>query len=502
MKKIVLGLLLWHIALIAAMGAGGVSARVEESAISEGSSVQLILEATGEDVVFPQIDDIGGYPIENSSSFKSSSMQVVNGTLTQESKKQLVLTFTPQKAITIPSFKIKVDGKEVATDPIEIKITKAAPQTAQGSAKFTLEMAASKQSVYVGEPLLLSVFFGESRNAELMQLEYQKPQTKDFIIKEVEKERVSRKGNAVVHELRYALIPKSEGNITIEPARVKIGERSRRRDDFFGTFMDVPTWSQIASNPLRVEVKPLPKDTDLVGDFELTAMIDTTEVKANKPVHLTVKITGEGSLEDFEGAKYEIDGVTLYSDDAKIESSLSGDRFVSSYEKKYVFIADHNFTIPAQSFSLFDIKSKTVKELKIESYAINVTGGNSAAVEVVKSTPSKINDLASGEQVIKSMNAPSDQLPLGLSWYWLAALAFFGGAVLSWIGIKGLPHLKRQKSNTLFNEHEALKILYPHTNESPEVEEMVRRLYLKKRGEKGVEIDKKRLKELVKRYAK
>ncbi len=500
MRKILLGLLLWHISLVMAMGADAL-ARVEESAISEGSSVRLILEAIGEDVVFPQIDDIGGYPIESSSTFKSSSMQVVNGALTQESKKQLVLTFTPDKAMTIPSLKIKVDGKEAATDPIEIQIAKATPQTAQGSAKFTLEMVAGKQSVHLGEPLLLSVFFSESRSSELMQLEYQKPQTKDFIIKEVEKERVSRKGNAVVHELRYALIPKSEGNVTIEPARVKIGERSRRRDDFFGTFMDVPTWSQIASNPLSIEVKPLPKDTDLVGNFSLSVTIDATEVKANKPVHLTVKITGEGNLEDFEGAKYEIDGVTLYSDDAKIQSSLSGDQFVSSYEKKYVFIADHNFTIPAQSFSLFDTKTKTVKELKIESYSIEVTGGSGAAVKVVDSTPPKMTEGAL-EDKVEGMKAPSGELPLGLSWYWLAALAFFGGILFAWIGIKGLPHLKWQKSNSPFGEHEALKILYPHTNESAEVEEMVRRLYLKKRGEKGVEIDKKRLKELVKRYNK
>jgi len=58
-----------------------------------------------------------------------------------------------------------------------------------------------------------------------------------------------------------------------------------------------------------------------------------------------------------------------------------------------------------------------------------------------------------------------------------------------------LSKFKRNKSP--YKESEALKILYAHINESKEIEEMVRKLYAKKNGDKSVIIDKKLLKELV-----
>jgi len=51
-----------------------------------------------------------------------------------------------------------------------------------------------------------------------------------------------------------------------------------------------------------------------------------------------------------------------------------------------------------------------------------------------------------------------------------------------------------------FKESEALKILYAHINDDKEAEEMVRRLYAKKNGDKSVIIDKKELKALVEKY--
>ena len=50
--------------------------------------------------------------------------------------------------------------------------------------------------------------------------------------------------------------------------------------------------------------------------------MDAQSVKANKPVNLTVKIKGNGTLEDFEFSAFEIDGVTVYSDDAVITTEF------------------------------------------------------------------------------------------------------------------------------------------------------------------------------------
>jgi len=499
MKRIILTILLLQMSAALALGAS-VKAMVDDPNVVEGNSVRLTLEAVGEDVHFPVIHTIGDYPVEGVSSSTHSSVKVINGNMTQERVKKQTLLFTPDKAMTIPAFEIEVEGQALKTNPIDIKIVKSVAPTPGSSRKFGLDMVANKKRVFVGEPLLISVFFNESKQADLMKVEYQKPVFKDFFVKEVDGEKTYRKGGYLVHELRYILTPKYEGNFTIEPARAKIAERGRRKDDFFGTFFDTPIWSRIVSNTLNVEVKPSPEDTDLIGDLKLSETIDATEVKANKPVNLTIKISGEGNLEDFDGLKYEIDGVTIYSDDAKIESKLQGSQLISSYEKKFVFIADHNFTIPSKSFTLFNFKTGKVETIKTESRQITVKGGQVTTPSVIKSAkPHAIAKRKTGvvseetkvEKVENRTEPPAS---------WMLLFAFVGGVILTLGVVKLLPLLKWKRSVNPMRESEAIRILYPHTSDDPKVEEMVRKLYAKKGGDKRIVIDKAALKVLVDRY--
>jgi len=499
LRRVFITVLLLQAAVSFLFGAS-VKATVNDPNVVEGNSVRLTLEATGEDVRFPAIDSIGSYPVEGTSNMTYSSFREVNGKTTRENIKKQVLSFTPDKAMTIPSFSIQVDGQTMQTNPIDIKIVKSAAPTPGSPKKISLDMVASKQRVFVGEPLLLSVFFNESKQVDLMKVEYQKPVFKNFFVKEVDGEKTYRKGGYLVHELRYILTPKHEGNFTIEPARAKIAERGRRKDDFFGTFFDTPIWSQIVSNRLSIEVKPSPEETDLIGDLKLSETIDATEVKANKPVNLTIKISGEGSLEDFDGLKYEIDGVTIYSDDAKIESNLQDNQLISSYEKKFVFIADHNFTIPSKSFTLFNYKTGKVETLQTQSRQITIKGGKVATPAVIQSTKPhtvvkrETTDALKEGQTGRVENAVEPFAP------WMLLLAFVGGVILTLGVVKLLPVVKWKKSPNPMKESEAIKILYPHTSDDPKVEEMVRKLYAKKGGDKSIVIDKAALKVLVDRY--
>ena len=499
LKRVFIAVLMLQAAVSFLFGAS-VKATVGDPNVVAGNSVRLTLEATGESVQFPVIHKIGAYPVEGTSNMTQSSFKMTNGKTTRENIKKQVLSFTPDKAMTIPSFSIEVDGQVMQTNPIEIKIVKSAAPTPGSSKKISLDMVANKQKVFVGEPLLLSVFFNESKQVDLMKVEYQKPVFKNFFVKEVDGEKTYRKGGYLVHELRYLLTPKYEGNFTIEPARAKIAERGRRKDEFFGTFFDTPIWSQIVSNTLSVEVKSSPEDTDLIGNLKLSETIDATEVKANKPVNLTIKISGEGNLEDFDGLKYEIDGVTIYSDDAKVESNLQGNQLISSYEKKFVFIADRDFTIPSKSFTLFNFKTGKVETMQTESRQITVKGGQvttPAVIQSIKSqTTTKRETIEASEEEQAGRVENRTEPPAS----WMLLLAFIGGVVLTLGVVKLLPLLKWKRAVNPMRESEAIKILYPHTSDDPKVEKMVRKLYAKKGGDKSVLIDKSVLKTLVDRY--
>jgi hypothetical protein len=89
---------------------------------------------------------------------------------------------------------------------------------------------------------------------------------------------------------------------------------------------------------------------------------------------------------------------------------------------------------------------------------------------------------------------------MGIEW-WMLMLAFVSGLFIMYL-FKYMPLSKFKREKSPYKESEALKILYAHINESKEIEEMVRKLYARKNGDKSVVIDKKVLRELVEKVKK
>ena len=76
--------------------------------------------------------------------------------------------------------------------------------------------------------------------------------------------------------------------------------------------------------------------------------------------------------------------------------------------------------------------------------------------------------------------------------------AAFALGMLFMSALRWLPRVTTRTASP-YKESEALKILYGHMSEDAEIEEMVRKLYARKNGDKAVQIDKKVLKEMVNR---
>ena len=482
----------------------GVEATLSNTEIIQGNMAQLKIKASGDKAEFPNITEIDGAPVLGRHQSQNNSYTYINGKMSNDRSVTLVLTFAPQKDMTIPSYEVKVDGTVYKTKPLQLKVRKAVMQQTGRESKFSLQLRANKKEVMVGEPLVVSVFFAIKQGVRLSDNpDYTKPEFKGFFVKELKDQKNYMQGDQQVTELRYILTPQSEGNFTVGPATAKIAVADRSRRDMFGRFFGT-TWVPIASNTLNIKVVPKPQASDLVGDFRLESSIDTQKTKANKPVNLTVKISGEGNLEDFEFPPYEIDGVTIYSDDAKVESTVNGDSVQSIYIKRFVFIADRNFTIPARTISVYDTKTKAVKNLEIPSYDIAIEGGTSTTVPATVSQVTPRDKNAGKVQtnlkaIPKSMlddGQPETPVPTDRTEWWMVVMAFISGMLVMFIG-QYLPRLKGKRHIGNYSEEEALSILYPHMSESSDIEEMVRKLYAKKGGDKSVVIDKKVLNQMV-----
>ncbi len=486
------------------LDAASVEARLNSNEIVKGNMAQLQIKAVGDRAAFPRIERIGDAKVLGRNESSNISVQIINSKKSVIKSTILTLTFAPQHDMTIPSFTVNVDGERLKTKPLSLKVVESHVKvpSKQGGATppFYLSMQTDKSKVIVGEPLVLTIYFALRDGVQITRdTQYAPPKFDGFFAKAVNDQKTYRKNGYQIQELRYILIAQKEGSYEIGPAMAKVGVVDRSRRDIFGNFFGTK-WSQIASNNVKIAVEPAPADTDLIGDFRAETSLDHAVTKPNKPVNLTVTIRGVGSLEDLDMPDYEIDGVTVYSDDPEITSHVSGGKLISSYKKHFVFIADHDFSIPPRSYSVLDPQSKKVSTLKVKGYDIKVEGSATPAPTANGSTatPAPVvhtdirTDQASEKK--KSMVKVVEK-----SAWWMLALAFAMGVLTTLLATQ-LPWRRWLRKERFFKEDEALKILYPHMSDDAEVEAMVRRLYAKKRGERGIEIDKKALKAMVERY--
>ena len=482
--------------------AASVKATVDTVEVFKGNPVTLHIKATGNDVVLPRITTVADAPVIGISKSTSRNLSIANGSLHSEKTVTHAIQFVPEDDMTIPSFTVQINGTEYQTDTIDIKVVTSQSASNQSTDLFSLQIQANKTKVMVGESFVVTVYFSLHDSVRLSQeVQYTPPRLSDFVVTNTAEQKSYRKRNYKIQEMGYIVTAQKEGNFTISPAQVKIGLPDRSRRDVLGLGFGLgfgTKWMQTLSSSLDIEVLPQTQESDLLGEFTVESSIDAQNVKANKPVNLTIKIEGKGSLEGFEFPKYDIDGVTVYSDEAKVDTKVLDGELYSIYTKRFAFISDRDFVITERNFSMLTLNENTLKQLTIPSYNVTIEQEkNAVSLAVNTSEKSVVQTKIAQEGGSEKKALKQGKGGQTVAW-WMLLVAFIFGALSMYL-VKLLPRLKRRRTNP-YNESEALKILYAHMSEDNEVEVMVRKLYAKKNGDKSVQIDKKELKEMVERF--
>ncbi len=503
--------------------AAGVKVQVSSTRIAPGQSLRVKLIAEGNDARFPDLQKIGSYPVENLRRMNKIESRFANGKLVTRTQKILSFEIYPDKSVTIPPLTVRVDGRKYTTQPVKVEVVKGAGTGSAGG--FAIRMKVDKSSVYQGEPLILTVDAVEPLQSGIAQMQYTPPAFKGFFVKPLGGERQIHQGEITIHRLQYLLTPQKAGTLRIDPASLRVGIRDLNAPgDPFGIFGSPLKWVALRSNPLTISVKPLPIQADLVGHFEVKARVVKTRVKANEPVNYTLEILGEGSLEDLNDPRFDIPGVTVYSDDAAVKSTVKNGKLYSSWRKKYVFISDRDFAIPALKLTEYDYAEGKKRTLKTQPFSIRVSGGKAAgavppAPKGMKAQPSQPSKTATAGNLPKpQVKKPVENLLEDPAYYarkayearaarlpWYLVGAFLAGMGVMFLLLQLWQQRRKKTGGRIlgtmrhYTPEEALKILYPHINDDPAVEAMVRRLFGKKAGE-AVEIDRRELDRLTARY--
>lgn len=375
---------------------------------------------------FQNVNILGG-----PSTSRSSSISIINGKRTDNSSTSFVFwlqSITTGK-ITIPSARVKVDGKLYTTKPITISVEdnpsmsqrsannpNSTRQTQQPTVKVIDDKAVfvraipSKSKVVKGEEIVISYKIYTLVPVSEYQVD-KFPSSQGFWVEELdnqltptlEKEVIDGKTYQVATLRKVLVYPQKSGTLNINPmglevvAHLQTGTSRRQRvstgDPFFDAFFNDPFFShttpvfervnkKLKTNALSIQVEELPQSDEsflgAVGQFDISSSIDTSFCRTNEAITLSYTISGKGNLTLIENLKlalpdeFEVYEPNITDDISRTAAGQSGSRTF-----QYIIIprVEGNYSIPALNFTYFDPESGEYKTVTTQSYELKIEKG-------------------------------------------------------------------------------------------------------------------------------
>jgi len=233
----------------------------------------------------------------------------------------------------------------------------------------------SKTDPYEREGVFLEVNLTQVDQSKVMMFKFSLKDSENY-----EFHQVGFKEHENYHDLRheylYLIYPKKSGEVDLAfEMRKSITDDDKVAYSISGDRDNVKGLEKkdfdVALKPLRLEVKPLPEGTDLVGEFTFEHHLDRKETEAFDPINLKVELKGEGLLSSFELLKPS-DAYKLFTQDPtfKIYHTKLGSN--SSLAWAYAISAKKDFTLPKIVLNAFNPKTQKRYALTLPSYSIEV----------------------------------------------------------------------------------------------------------------------------------
>lgn len=424
----------------------------EEIAQDESVSMKLVVEADGTVPVeppefsAPNFDEIQNYQ----GSFVQSYYDSSSGKFGAKFTRSFTYVLRPKTTgrLSITNIKISVGGQPYTANPLTIVVTGGGGGTPppsgyggagsglRGAAKKTrgttlfLRTEVDKTKVYRGQQVVVNYYlYSRARSFNATADRY--PNLNGFLKEELDipvlrgqltPQEVVLDGTAYRRVLiaSFAAYPLKEGKLTIDPMEVKatyIEERRARpgvvdpfgdEEDLFQQFFQngAPRTESLRSETISVEVLPLPappKDltyTGAVGDFEVVAALDRTDLRAHEALSFSLKVGGAGNLSNIETPKIPLpDGFELY--EAKSQTKGKAGAGEKVFEYLLIPRKPGDFTIPSIELGFFDPKKNEYVRKSTEALRVHVNEGDPAAAEQAPVRLDPLKEVSSPEKGAK-----------------------------------------------------------------------------------------------------
>ncbi len=410
MGRILLFIVLLSNTFLSLGAAVNFTAKVSHETVEEGQRIQITFTVNSGAGNFTP-PSFPGFQLLSGPN-QSSSVQIINGKRSRNTSISYILQATELGSHKIGEASIKVDGKTYKTKPLTVKVVDANSNSANAQRNRQNQRRADGQSekknvfiratidkrkAVVGEKVTVTYRLYSKPALNLIDFESQPSfsgfWTHDLAVKieqqNLKQERINGEVYSAIDVKQTVLYPQRNGELTIDPLelRVTVQVRSRRSrsvfDQMFGSYEKKVIIAK--SNPLKVQIEALPKAnkpvdfSGAVGAFSMKMSTNKDSVMANEAIDVKIEVKGSGNLPLIGAPKLN------FPPDFEVYDPETKDKFKIGYEGakgtktfNYLVIPRHsgNFKLDPFSFSYFDLKSKTYKNIDGEPIEITVSKGN------------------------------------------------------------------------------------------------------------------------------
>ena len=417
MKKI--GSLLFLLASFAIFqneAVAGITAAVDRNQIPQDESLSLKISHVGSDGASSFSPKFEAPDFEVMNQFESSqfSSVYINGKFENKSEKNITYILRPLKVGALKIRNISNQGEHAPDITIQVVRENAyqksagenAPSLQGDQRNFFVRAEPSKTKAYKGEQIIISFYLYRRTKVNIRDV-MQYPSFEGFIREDLEMpilsghpaefEAVNLGGVPFERALlaRYATYPIKDGKLKIDGFSIRADyiPKNTANDDlmedpFFQFFSQVtPRTGTSKSDPVTIEVSNLPEEgrgqyfTGGVGEFDVSATLDQTQIKSNAPLTFKVTVRGRGnaSLIEFPKVNWPKE-FRLYESQGHSKNVGQGVT-EKVFEVVLVPLQTGELTIPSVPFEFFNPSTRSYIQKKTEPVRISVTQGEAAPTE-------------------------------------------------------------------------------------------------------------------------
>lgn len=242
-----------------------------------------------------------------------------------------------------------------------------------GRSVYHWDVSVDNPSLFLHEATQLTMKCVYEKEGKNDDVEFSPPKNVPFEFKLLREDRSFIEGRQhIVYE--YLLFARAEGNysLKVEP-KMLFTTQSAINNIIIGrdNVNDLEVEKEVAQiDPIEIQVKGT--QSDFAGRFTLTSTLDQEKVSAFEPVHLELRIKGQGNMQDITPFNFAIEGVEVFVDEPEVKMVMTPHGYEGEWVQRFAFVGEKAFEIPAITLQYFDLDQHKQVYLQTQSFTVQI----------------------------------------------------------------------------------------------------------------------------------